>query len=218
MMDDDRQQDELYKAEQAVDWSPHGGDKQLLDLREVWTLANNLFNRASFQKRYPHTYNRLAVRKGTRAVGFSQGHLALNKAGVAGGIPTNPDHDDRASYDTYDWDGEWYRPKGLQVYAHTHGGRGSSQYIALSNWARQKFIIVHELAHVVDINEHGAFTLRHQPHGWQFAAIYLQLTQSTLGTNAAKALKASFKNHNVLHTQAAGQRRYPDTTNRKWNI
>jgi hypothetical protein len=201
---DDRQQRELYSAEDQVNWSVYGGCEMLHDLKDVWTFANNLFNRSSFQRRYDRTASRLAQAKKMQPEHFSVQYLHRKRGGGIAG----------ASEGLYS-----QRPAGLHIYPHNHGGWGSRDAIGLDRWARQKRIIIHELAHVVDQNENGSSGhVTHQDHGWQFAAIHIRLTQMGLGTDAAKALRASYQKNNILHTRAQGQRRYPATARKEWRV
>lgn len=93
-------------------------------------------------------------------------------------------------------------PTSLPVYA-THGGgrathsggyhrdrttgevewRGS--HIRLGVWARQPFIVIHEVAHHLAGLSHG--------HDWRFAEITLDLTRHFLGAEAAAQLRAAYK-------------------------
>jgi len=79
-----------------------------------------------------------------------------------------------------------------------------SHAISLPLWARKDWVVLHELAHVIHnrlsrsfggsrIAElHGGAS-----HGWQFAAIYLDLVRFCMGAEAHDALKASFKERKV---------------------
>ncbi|MGO4558107.1 hypothetical protein [Mesorhizobium sp. 2RAF21] len=86
--------------------------------------------------------------------------------------------------------------------------------IAIPLWARKDWVVLHEWAHIVHertnvcsyryswapMSQHGSRTLELRggaAHGWQYAAIYLDLVHFCMGKEAADALKASFKIHNV---------------------
>lgn len=62
--------------------------------------------------------------------------------------------------------------------------------LKLPKWARSKFVILHEIAHILTWNEGHS-------HGWQFADCLLFLVKTILGSNEYKKLKASFKEHKV---------------------
>lgn len=74
-----------------------------------------------------------------------------------------------------------------------------------SNWARTDRVALHELAHIIHNrmawrNIGGTETTRLRggaSHGWQFAAVYLDLVRFCMGKEAADALKASFRKHRV---------------------
>jgi putative metallohydrolase (TIGR04338 family) len=72
-----------------------------------------------------------------------------------------------------------------------HGG----WKITVPVWARNEAIVLHELAHIITVRQFWLQT--HAPHGWQFAAVYLDLVKWMMGGAAHDALKASFKAHKV---------------------
>ena len=101
----------------------------------------------------------------------------------------------------------WRKGRQLPVYA-THGGgrayNGSYHYdhwtgevesrgrhIRLGVWARQPFIVIHEVAHHLAGLGHG--------HDWRFAEIMLDLTRHFLGAEAGAQLKAAYKAGRVRH-------------------
>lgn len=73
--------------------------------------------------------------------------------------------------------------------------------ISIPLWARNDRVVLHEWAHVI----HSRLAFRCQDaervaelrggaaHGWQFAAIYLDLVHFCMGAEAADALKASYR-------------------------
>lgn len=79
--------------------------------------------------------------------------------------------------------------------------------ISMPTWARNDWIALHEFAHIVHqrITRFGYVghplyggELRGGAwHGWEFAAIYVELVHFCMGKEAGDALKASFKKHHV---------------------
>ncbi len=80
-----------------------------------------------------------------------------------------------------------------------HGGGRSaaracgSGRIELPGWARQRAVILHELAHCVVERECATVAW----HGREFAAIYLKLVQHGMGRAAAAKLKTSYAQYGV---------------------
>jgi len=98
-----------------------------------------------------------------------------------------------------------------------HAAAYGSYRISIPLWARNNWVVLHEWAHIIhsrlaidgeissttfDLWRHGS---RRQElrggaaHGWQFAAIYLDLVHFCIGKDAASALKAAFKTHKVRY-------------------
>ena len=86
--------------------------------------------------------------------------------------------------------------------------------IAIPRWARNDWVVLHEWAHIVHARVtamergeclprmvgYGSRTseLAGGPfHGWQYAAVYLDLVRFCMNTEAADALKTAFKEHRV---------------------
>lgn len=86
--------------------------------------------------------------------------------------------------------------------------------IAIPRWARNDWVVLHEWAHIVHARitamengeclprmfSHGSriSELAGGPgHGWQYAAVYLDLVRFCMNAEAADALKAAFKEHRV---------------------
>lgn len=81
--------------------------------------------------------------------------------------------------------------RGFDVYY--DGGRHvGGPVIALGIWARQEFVVIHEVAH------HLAGL--HERHGWRFVACELDLVRHFLGADVHDRLKASFRKHRVRFT------------------
>lgn len=66
-----------------------------------------------------------------------------------------------------------------------------SDSITLPLWARQRWVILHELSHVLQKDRSES------AHGWQFCARYLELVYHELGEEAGDKLKAEFKSRGV---------------------
>jgi putative metallohydrolase (TIGR04338 family) len=82
--------------------------------------------------------------------------------------------------------------------------------IAIPLWARNDRIVLHEVAHIIHTrmtfrcNGERAGELRGGPaHGWQFAAVYLDLVRFCMGKEAGDALKKSFRMHKVRFSKPA---------------
>jgi len=199
--DNDRQMQEVYDAERNVDWSKFGATENLGELEDVWEYVYRLMRRQSFARRYSRTHSRLDVYQPLKAERYNVGgrvwvagkHKKLNRGRV-----------------------------GLRIEPKARGGSANRYLIRLDRkWARQKWIIIHELAHVVDHNENGdPHTLDHQGHGWQFCSIYLNLVGMAFGADAKKELRECFKNGNgrYLRPRGAKNLRPNEDPNSTWVI
>lgn len=67
--------------------------------------------------------------------------------------------------------------------------------ITLPKWARRKAVILHELAH--HINDVESRNKPYATHGWEFAAIFLDLVQKGMGKEDRQRLKDEFKARKV---------------------
>lgn len=76
--------------------------------------------------------------------------------------------------------------------------RGGRNRITIPLWARDTFVVTHELAHTFCQREHGEKTAA---HGWEYCSIYLKLVLYGMGRQAHDELKASFKAHKVRFTK-----------------
>lgn len=196
---DDRQKEEVYCAERAVRWSEFGANETLDDLHDVWSFVNRLMSRQSFARHYQYTHHMRSLPAKTKPVKYGYGENMF----VAG-----PDSN-------FSWQ------NGLIIMPYNHGGVANGRYIKLSKWARQKFVIIHELSHVVDYNENGRPRyIYHQGHGWQFCAIFLRLTGMAFGNEAKKALRSQFQKHGVKYLQPKTLRtaRHPKELDDCWKI
>lgn len=80
-----------------------------------------------------------------------------------------------------------------------HDGRGRKSacgamgFISMPVWSRKKWVVLHELAHVISRRTDCYIA----GHGWEYAACYLLLVRYVLGVDAHDRLKAEFKAHRV---------------------
>lgn len=200
----DVQANTLYAAERKVDWAKYGGNENLEELEAVWIYVHKLIRRQIFARRYKTTHARFNVpekAKPFKLVDYN------GKGYVMGSRFRTPTRGDA---------------EGLRIQATSHGGYANSQRMALNKWARQKYIVVHELAHVVDCNENGTIDKPwHQGHGWQFCQIYLQLVSAAFGAEAKVALRDSFRDEGVRFNRPRGARNqcpWDPNPDREWVI
>ena len=91
------------------------------------------------------------------------------------------------------------KPSSVTLNRGRGGAWASTFQITLGVKARRKWIVLHELSHVI--------VLRTQPHaeaawhGWQFAKIYLELVNHVLGKDAHDRLRESFRSRRVRYKQ-----------------
>ncbi len=71
---------------------------------------------------------------------------------------------------------------------------GCDRFITIPRAMRKDWVILHELAHALTQRKYGYYVAA---HGWQFAAIYIDLIHFMKGKDAADALKASFRKNRV---------------------
>lgn len=93
--------------------------------------------------------------------------------------------------------GRWGTGWRVKVKHGRNGGTaygGSWGYMTLGVWARCEPVILHELAHHIVTDTYGEYVAW---HGWQFAETFLALVKHHMGAEAADALKAAYKEHNV---------------------
>ena len=201
---DDRQQDEVYAAERDVDWGAfNDATDNLGELEDVWEWTYKLMRSAKFARRYPRTHNK----HGSRKMKPRRWQPAYQQVYVMGEIQSSDSHLDMRH--------------GLRISPKASGGSANANEMDLSRWARQKWIVIHELAHVVDHNENGLPRhIWHQGHGWQFCRIYLTLVNLAFGYEAEKALRASFKAHGVKYMQPKTERtaRHPRELSDEWTV
>jgi hypothetical protein len=83
--------------------------------------------------------------------------------------------------------------------------------LTLPKWARNKGVILHELAHTAHARYEGDYTVRQEAaHGWRFCSIYIGLVQHFIGKDAADNLKAAFKAGKVKYTAPRAKRQLTD--------
>ncbi len=73
--------------------------------------------------------------------------------------------------------------------------------ITLPLWARSEAVLLHEVAHIANVRKAQTFffTEDRAAHGWEFAAIEVELVHHMMGKDAADALKKSFREHKVRY-------------------
>jgi hypothetical protein len=186
---EDRQQTEVYDAETKIWWSKHYGSETYETLEECWVYVNGVMNKAWFKKRFPATYENLAHPKNTKPTKVNGGRVWVS-------------------------DKSGYKMGGLYLTPTNYGGSAGLREMSLSKYARQQWIMLHELAHMVNANENrmsgyvsganGNYKYN-QSHGWQFCHIYLTLVAHTFGMEAKKELRQNFKDRNVKYNRPAGK-------------
>ncbi|AXQ69791.1 hypothetical protein HOU03_gp476 [Caulobacter phage CcrSC] len=87
----------------------------------------------------------------------------------------------------------------------------TGDYITMPAYGRTQWVALHEFAHVITIRRHGMATAG---HGWQFAAIYLDLVRFGMGVEAHRMLKESFKAHKVRWTPKRTRTASPEALER----
>jgi putative metallohydrolase (TIGR04338 family) len=97
-------------------------------------------------------------------------------------------------------DQQWFRARfGERQITVDYGRNGGMAYgsrkITLGVWARQPIVILHEIAHCV-----APYQTR---HGAEFAGIFLFLVKQVYGAEAAKALRACYKEARVKTSNKA---------------
>lgn len=89
--------------------------------------------------------------------------------------------------------------------------KGCRYWVKLPRWARTQYIVLHEVAHSLTQRIHGDDVAG---HGWQYAAIYLDLVRFGMGTEAHATLKASFKAGKVRFTEKRKREATPEQLQR----
>ena len=203
--DTDRQQREVYAAEDRVGWSEFGASENLGELEDVWEFVYRLMRRQSFARRYPKTHSRLHASYKMKPERIHEYGRQVKVLGVVKDMDS-PYRNTTA---------------GLAITPKANGGCANGREMSLSRNARQKWYVIHELAHVVDHNENGRpRRLDHQGHGWQFCSIYLNLVGMAFGADAKKELRECFKNGNVRYLRPRGAKnlRPNEDPNRTWVV
>ena len=65
--------------------------------------------------------------------------------------------------------------------------------ISVPIWARRKWVVLHELAHIITARYHKGVA----SHGWEYCRNYLRLVEIILGKEAHAKLEKSFLKHGV---------------------
>lgn len=88
----------------------------------------------------------------------------------------------------------WDAPRVRDGRGH-RSARGCEAGITMPTWCRNEAIVIHEIAHTIARRVYGVHSIA--GHGWEFCAIYLQLTLYAMGREAHDVLKAAFKANRV---------------------
>lgn len=92
--------------------------------------------------------------------------------------------------------------------------------IAIPRWARNDWVVLHEWAHIIHMRLSSAYSRGGTrtveldggaAHGWQFAAIYLDLVRFCMGREAWSALKEAFRSHKVRYRAKRPRSMSPET-------
>lgn len=84
---------------------------------------------------------------------------------------------------------------------------GYDAAILIPRWARQEWVVLHELAHTITQRVYGYNVAG---HGWQFCAVYLKLVLYGMGREAHDTLKRDFRACRVRHTAPRKRRELSD--------
>ena len=74
--------------------------------------------------------------------------------------------------------------------------KGAFRRVCLPKWARNRWVIVHEMAHCLTHKTHGMDV---PAHGSTFCTHYAHLARELFGTGAAALLVAKFNEHGASH-------------------
>ena len=154
--------------------------------------------------------------------------VAADVVGIHGGHRQGRRSTDYA-YDSWNYQGtprvkrtEYFEPIGIGVFPTSdRGAFADYRAIHVSKWGRQKWVLIHELAHVVDMGENGNHREWHQAHGWQFSAIYLNLVGMVFGADCKKELRDRFKSGAVKYLQPRGAKNahpWDPNPGRQWTV
>ncbi|UTU07890.1 hypothetical protein CcrC1_gp204 [Caulobacter phage C1] len=88
---------------------------------------------------------------------------------------------------------------------------GDRDGIAVPRAGRTQWIVLHEVAHTLTMRRYGTHIAA---HGWQYAAVYLDLIRFGMGAEAHRTLKESFKAHKVRWTPKRSRPASPETLER----
>ena len=181
---EDSQQHAMYAAERSVLWDMYPNHRKDMTLEECWTMANKLLLRKTFRNRYPIT-TIMTVPKG-KPKRFGYGMDLYVASTDRGGLRVGPAH--RGGFARHD-----------------------GKTIGLAKWGRQSIVVLHELAHIIDMNENGkANLIWHQPHGWQFCRILLRCVASALGQEARNDFEKAMDDNNVRYRKPTKRQLRPN--------
>ena len=99
-------------------------------------------------------------------------------------------------HETYPRAFRWHKqPPRVKDGRGTRNATGGRYAINIPLWARNTRIVTHELAHTVSLREYDDIAY----HGWEFCAVFLDLTLTMMGEDAHADLLESFKKHGVRY-------------------
>jgi putative metallohydrolase (TIGR04338 family) len=108
-------------------------------------------------------------------------------------------------YSKYDQDKPMNEKRPWKIHVKAGQGvryaRGGRYGIIIPGWARNYYVICHELAHTISIRKYEE-TKSIAAHGWEFCEIYLNLVRFMINIDDHNKLKASFKEHKIKYKES----------------
>ena len=172
-MQRDSQRSKVYAAERDA-FNIHNEE---WTLEECWIQAQRVLNRKVLQRHYPIAKTLASSAKAP--VDLTEDYYP----GIANGYgpKTRTVLGDRSPM-------PGFRSGTLTVFSNS-GARGGDGRIKLPKWARNRYVVSHELAHCLAPATSW--------HDWRFCAAYLEVVKYMCGQEDADRLKESFKKHGV---------------------
>lgn len=85
------------------------------------------------------------------------------------------------------------------IWFNDSGTRFMGPHVRFTPGSRNRWVILHECAHMLDPHRHPEYDGDSRAHGWVFADVYLTAVQHFLGVEAAKTLRAEFREGKVRY-------------------
>ena len=184
-MKTDSQRSKVYAAERAAFGS--GLYREDWTLEECWIEAQRVLNRKVLQRHYPEARVLASqAKKPTDVTSLYYPNVLYTGKKTKSVVG---DGQDRLA---------------LRVSSNS-GARGGQGAISLPKWARNRYVVAHEVAHCIAPDQ--------SKHNWEFCAIYLELVKYFCGKADAERLQAEFKAHKVKFR--APRKRTPLTEEQK---